>query len=261
MKLIHILFIALLCCILHSCKSDFTCPTIDLNVGDACNDGNLGTDNDIVNADCTCTGTPIPEYCQDLNLIIGDSCDDENLGTDMDTVTVNCLCIGTPIPNYCPNLELIIGDDCDDNDLSTENDIVNNACECVGTPNPDYCPNLELIIGDSCDDNDNSTVDDAVTLICTCEGLPPTPPPTYSNTIEAILSTNCSTSPACHGANSNTTFAMSTYSETINAYGFIDLLGAIKHAEGYSPMPKDGPKLSQQEIDDFRAWIIAFVPR
>ena len=36
------------------------CPNLDANVGDSCNDGNNNTENDRVNEDCQCAGTPIP---------------------------------------------------------------------------------------------------------------------------------------------------------------------------------------------------------
>ncbi len=35
------------------------CPALGLNIGDACNDGNANTENDVVDADCVCAGTPI----------------------------------------------------------------------------------------------------------------------------------------------------------------------------------------------------------
>jgi hypothetical protein len=37
----------------------FECPVLEANVGDACDDGNSGTINDTVNADCECVGTPV----------------------------------------------------------------------------------------------------------------------------------------------------------------------------------------------------------
>jgi len=43
------------------CPSDvtvFDCPTEGANFGDACDDGDAGTNNDIIQSDCSCAGTP-----------------------------------------------------------------------------------------------------------------------------------------------------------------------------------------------------------
>jgi hypothetical protein len=42
-----------------SCVTLIHCPSIGLNIGDACDDGDANTGGDIVLADCTCVGTPI----------------------------------------------------------------------------------------------------------------------------------------------------------------------------------------------------------
>ena len=36
----------------------FDCPVLGANIGDACDDGNADTNNDLVQADCSCAGTP-----------------------------------------------------------------------------------------------------------------------------------------------------------------------------------------------------------
>src|SRR5690606_33055508 len=71
----------------------------------------------------------------DLQANIGDACDDGNDLTVDDMLNENCVCAGTPViptPD-CPLLEANIGDTCDDNNSDTENDMVNEDCECVGT--------------------------------------------------------------------------------------------------------------------------------
>jgi len=69
----------------------FDCPDLNANIGNACNDGNPDTDNDVVLADCTCQG----EFdCPDLGLNIDDSCDDGNPNTIDDTVNPDCECVG-----------------------------------------------------------------------------------------------------------------------------------------------------------------------
>lgn len=42
-----------------SCESEFDCPELGANIGDACDDADAGTENDMVTADCNCEGTPI----------------------------------------------------------------------------------------------------------------------------------------------------------------------------------------------------------
>ena len=94
----------------QDCNDDDPNLTI---VGDTCNDGNANTNNDIVQANCTCAGTPdgnndpdndgdgVPES-QDCNdddpnlTIVGAICDDGNVYTSNDIVQANCTCAGTP---------------------------------------------------------------------------------------------------------------------------------------------------------------------
>lgn len=37
----------------------FDCPDLELNIGDACDDGNPDTNNDVINENCECVGEPI----------------------------------------------------------------------------------------------------------------------------------------------------------------------------------------------------------
>ncbi len=39
-------------------ESVYDCPALSANIGDACDDGDSGTNNDTVNENCTCVGTP-----------------------------------------------------------------------------------------------------------------------------------------------------------------------------------------------------------
>ncbi|NEN25928.1 hypothetical protein G3O08_20765, partial [Cryomorpha ignava] len=71
--------------------------------------------------------------CDDLGLNIGDACDDGDDNTENDVVTADCECVGTVILD-CPALGANIGDACDDGDDSTENDVVTEDCACLGTP-------------------------------------------------------------------------------------------------------------------------------
>lgn len=81
---------------------------------------------------------------------------------------------------------------------------------------------------------------------------------TYSATIAPIISNHCY---ACH---SNSTAATSgsgiSWEGYANLDGYLDLfsgtlLGAIRHENGFLPMPKDAPKLSDCDIRKIEIWI------
>ncbi|NEN25898.1 hypothetical protein G3O08_20615, partial [Cryomorpha ignava] len=60
--------------------TDFDCPDLSNNIGNACDDGDSNTVNDIVNENCECIGDPIPvnNECSDA---ISLSCNDYVVGT------------------------------------------------------------------------------------------------------------------------------------------------------------------------------------
>ncbi|MBX3257412.1 MAG: hypothetical protein KF862_25025 [Chitinophagaceae bacterium] len=75
----------------------------------------------------------------------------------------------------------------------------------------------------------------------------------YSADILPIISTNCY---SCHGNG--------TVTEGVDLDGYAnlkaradngDLLGAVTHAAGYTPMPYNLPKLSDCDINKIKAWI------
>ncbi len=84
----------------------YDCPTLSANIGDACNDFNSNTTNDVVQANCTCAGTvPPPTYdCPTLGRNIGDSCNDGDPNTTNDVILNNCSCAGTPIQTGACNV-------------------------------------------------------------------------------------------------------------------------------------------------------------
>ena len=119
-----------------SCVETFDCPTFGANIGDACDDGDEMTENDTINEDCECVGTPIIVWdCPELEANIGDACDDGDATTENDAINADCECEGIPVIVFdCPELEANFGDACDDGDDMTENDMIDENCECAGTP-------------------------------------------------------------------------------------------------------------------------------
>ena len=75
----------------------FDCPTLEANIGDACDDNNPLTASDSINANCECVG--IPYDCTDLLANIGDPCDDGNEMTINDAIGEDCTCAGSSPPD------------------------------------------------------------------------------------------------------------------------------------------------------------------
>ncbi len=146
------------------CSIPFDCPVLMLNIGDACDDNNSASTNDIVLSDCTCAG----EYdCPTLSLNIGDPCDDGDPATMSDVINAACDCEGFTSFD-CPIEQANFGDPCDDGNPDTANDIIQPDCTCAGEYD---CPTLSLNIGDPCDDGDPATMGDAINANCDCEGF------------------------------------------------------------------------------------------
>ncbi len=105
------------------CAND-DCDDNNFNIsfpGDACDDGNASTTNDIIQADCNCAGTITApcanaagdadgdgicadEDCDDNNADIskpGDACDDGNPNTINDIIQADCNCKGTIVATGC----------------------------------------------------------------------------------------------------------------------------------------------------------------
>ena len=104
--------------ILDDCDT-YDCPSLEANIGDACDDGDSTTENDMVTADCGCAGTPIEYDCPELGANIGDPCPLEtepefakggtaNIGP-MGVVGPNCNCIPQQV-NNCINWEYFLAD-------------------------------------------------------------------------------------------------------------------------------------------------------
>jgi hypothetical protein len=81
---------------------------------------------------------------------------------------------------------------------------------------------------------------------------------TYSGTVNPLLTTYCT---GCHsGGNTPQGIRIDSYSavKVIVANG--KLLGSITYSPGFSPMPKNGAKLSNCDIGKIRKWITAGAP-
>jgi len=82
---------------------------------------------------------------------------------------------------------------------------------------------------------------------------------TYTNTIKAELA-GCAVS-GCHGDGSaNGSGSLDTYEDVVAFVGFDRILGALRHEEGFSPMPKGGDKWTEAEVSRLEAWIAAGLP-
>jgi len=143
----------------QQCIVTYDCPNILVNFGDGCNDGDANTENDIIQMDCTCMGTPIVFDCPDIFTNIGDACNDENPNTIDDIIQSDCTCLGTDAQFDCTNLAANTGDTCDDGDPNTGFDMVQADCTCAGLDLGGECPGAFITeFGYDCDDNDMNEV-------------------------------------------------------------------------------------------------------
>ena len=85
------------------------------------------------------------------------------------------------------------------------------------------------------------------TLECKTTGV------TYTATVLPILQQNCL---VCHNAQAN--FGNVTLQGYDNLMRYVNsgqLLGAIKHQPGFSPMPNNAPKLRECDIAKIEQWV------
>ncbi len=153
--------------------------------GSPCNDNNPNTMNDVIDANCNCTGVLIVPGCMNpaacnynplanvssgTCILPGSPCNDNNPNTMNDSIDANCNCVGVlivpgcmnpaacnfnPLANIDNNSCLFPGLPCDDNNPNTINDSINPDCYCAG----------ELIVNGctdplSCNYNPLANVDD-----------------------------------------------------------------------------------------------------
>ncbi len=76
---------------------------------------------------------------------------------------------------------------------------------------------------------------------------------TYSATISAIMANNCN---SCHsGSAPQGNLKTDNYTDLKTIADNGKLWGAVNHESGFSPMPKDRPKLSDCDLSKIRIWI------
>ena len=129
--------------------------------GNACDDGNAITVNDVVGFECVCAGEIIATAgCTDSTacnynadatqddsscVFVGDVCDDSNPSSENDRINGDCICVGDIIGCNAPaacNYDATVtlgdfscvfpGDACDDGDAATINDVYGTDCTCMG---------------------------------------------------------------------------------------------------------------------------------
>ena len=153
------------CMDMTACNYDMT-ATVDngscFAVGDACDDGDIFTANDMVNDFCICVGEAIEiiEGCTAVEAcnynaeatfddgtceLPGYPCDDNDPNTMGDSYGIDCVCAGMIVGctdasacNYNPLATFedftceFPGSPCDDGNPETLNDFLDNDCNCIG---------------------------------------------------------------------------------------------------------------------------------
>ena len=120
------------------------CDDCTTTEGQACDDSNICTINDVLDADCNCTGTPDPNdsdgdgVCDAADQCPGFS---DNIDTDNDG-----------IPDACDPCVGLTGQACDDGNPCTINDSYDANCDCAGILTIDsdgdgYCDGEDLCQG------------------------------------------------------------------------------------------------------------------
>ncbi len=135
------------------------CPNLFGQQGDACDDNDACTINDVITNACVCAGT-FQDTDGDLTCDANDGCPNDpnkiapgacgcgvpDSDSDGDTIA-DCV-------DNCPNTPGQIGSACNDNNPFTTGDVLQNDCSCAGTPVP--CDNWTLTFIQGSDDQDNT---------------------------------------------------------------------------------------------------------
>ena len=154
----------------QACNYEFDATVDDgscLFPGDACNDGDPGTIDDVYISNCECQGVTATYGCTDAEACNydvqanvddsscgypGSPCNDGNAVTIDDTYNANCICEGITPSVGCTdsaacNFNALAdtedgscaypGDPCNDGDVNTLDDVWSSSCDCYGTPPSD----------------------------------------------------------------------------------------------------------------------------
>lgn len=77
---------------------------------------------------------------------------------------------------------------------------------------------------------------------------------TFSNTVNAIITTKCATA-GCHATSSPTGINLSSYAGIASIANSGKLMASITHSGGASAMPKGLPKLDDCSIAKIKKWV------
>ena len=78
---------------------------------------------------------------------------------------------------------------------------------------------------------------------------------TFSADVLPLLNGRCN---GCHaGTSPSGGITLNTYTEVMKYVNDGSLMGSIEHASGFSPMPKNGSKMSACPIQEIQSWIDA----
>ncbi|MBT3174502.1 MAG: hypothetical protein HN336_06610 [Lentimicrobiaceae bacterium] len=81
---------------------------------------------------------------------------------------------------------------------------------------------------------------------------------TFSNDVMPVISASCT---GCHSGSAPAgNIRLSNYDEIVSVANNGSLMGTIKHESGWSPMPKNGNKLSDCKIQKIDRWILDGTP-
>ena len=117
-------------------------------------------------------------------------------------------------------------------------------------PNPDLTPEQKALIGRWINEGANNTVNCGAA----CDSLQFK----YAANISPLMNTYCL---GCHGGTAPSGgINLSTYNGVRNVAISGRLVGAVSHAPGYSPMPKNAGKLSTCQIAQIRKWVTSGAP-
>jgi hypothetical protein len=149
------------------------CPAVVGVIGSACDDGNVNTTGDVLDANCVCAGQLID--CLGVaggTALPGTACNDNNAATGNDVYGANCVCAGQLID--CLGVAggtALPGTACNDNNAATGNDVYGANCvcagqliDCLGVAGGSALP------GTACNDNNAATGNDVYGANCVCAG-------------------------------------------------------------------------------------------